>query len=164
MNFEQIDQQSLENLREYLKTRSSEEISAIFEDIRKILKGREFREEFSGSGEYEGAYSERMNRNNSQQNAFRKFSKTISSGKERLIKVSQSASSTAFFLASEGKESIKISSKKINEKWNNLSPKERKMISGILIAMIEIGILKGTTKSTRAALAFLLGIYRRQTP
>ena len=164
MNSEKIDQQTLENLKEYLKTRSNEEISAIFEDIRTILGGRESKEEFSGSGGKKEAYFEEMNRGNSQRNLFGNFSETVSSGKERLIRFSKAAPSTAFSLASEGKETFIGSSKKLNEKWNNLSPKDRKMISDILITIIEIGILKGTTRSRRAALAVLLSIYRRQTP
>ena len=164
MSSEQIDQQTLENLKEYLKTRSSEEISAIFEEIRKTLRGRGFREEFSGNEGKKEAYSEEMNRGNSQRNLFGNFSETISSGKERLIRFSKAAPSTAYSLASEGKETFIGSSKKLNEKWNNLSPKDRKMISDILITIIEIGILKGTTRSRRAALAVLLSIYRRQTP
>jgi len=164
MNSEKIDQQTLENLKEYLKTRSNEEISAIFEDIRKTLKGRGFKEDSYGSEENEEAYSETMNRGNSERNLFRNFSETISAGKEKLIRFSKAAPSAAFSLASEGKETFIYSSKELNKKWNNLSPKDRKMISDILITVIEIGILKGTTRSRRAALAVLLSIYRRQTP
>lgn len=164
INPESIDPQTLKNLKKYLKTRSDEEVSQIFEEIYKILEGRGFKAKFSGNGEAGTSYSERTDRNEPGGNAFRNFSKTISSGKERLIRASKIASSRASYLASEGKESIIISSQKLNEKWNNLSPKERKMISEILIAMIEIGILKGSSKSRKAAFAILSSIYRRQTP
>lgn len=164
---ESIDPQTLKNLKEYFKTRSDEEVSLIFEEVNRILESRGFKEKFSRNGENRASYSEGANKNNENEqepNAFRDFSKTISSGKERLIKASKIASSRASCLASEGKETIIISSQKLNQKWTNLSPKERKMISEILIAMIEIGILKGSSKSRKAAFAILSSVYRRQTP
>ena len=71
------------------------------------------------------------------------FRKLLPVERSGIINVSKVASSKASSIASEGKESIMVSSKKLNEKWNNLSPRDRKIISELIVAMIEIGLLKG---------------------
>ena len=86
-------------------------------------------------------------------NAFKVFLETASYGRKRIISASKVASSKASSIASERKESIVDSSKKLNEKWNNLSPRDRKIISELIVAMIEIGLLKGASRSKKAAFA-----------
>jgi hypothetical protein len=125
-NSKSFDSDLLENLREYLKTRSQEEITEIFEEINKILEKR------ASKGELKDPFK----------NAFRVCSKAFSSGKE----------------------SIKVSSTKLNDKWNNLSPGDRKIISEVIITLIEIGLLKSTSKGKKAAFVILSSISRHQTP
>ncbi|MDD2339978.1 MAG: hypothetical protein PHG79_06895 [Methanosarcina sp.] len=96
--------------------------------------------------------------------AFRAFLETASYGKKQIISASKIASSKASSIASEKKESVIDSSKKLNEKWNKQSPGDRKIISELLVAMIEIGLLKGASRSKQAAFAVLSSISRHQTP
>jgi hypothetical protein len=96
--------------------------------------------------------------------AFRICSETASFGKKRIIDVSKVASSKASSIASDGKESIQVSSKILNDKWNNLNPRDRKIISELIITVIEIGLLKNSTRSKQAAFAILSSISRNQTP
>ena len=96
--------------------------------------------------------------------AFRTFSKTASCGRDRIIKISKTVSSKASTIASESKESVKVSSKKLNDKWSNLSPGDRKMISEVIITVIEIGLLKNSTRGKKAAFIVLSSIYKHQTP
>lgn len=96
--------------------------------------------------------------------AFRTFTKTASCGKARVIKISKTVSSKASTIASGGKESVKVSSKKLNDRWSNLSPNDRKMISEVLITVIEIGLLRNSSKGRRAAFVVLSSIYRHQPP
>ncbi|HWR26152.1 MAG TPA: hypothetical protein VN278_07910 [Methanosarcina sp.] len=164
LNSGSIDPKTLEKLKEYLKTRSQEEISEIFEEICRILEDRT-----SGRGSQKASgneipINERGRIKEFSRNAFRTISRTVSCGKKRIIKVSKAASLKASSIASEGKESIVDSSQKLNEKWNNLSPRDRKIISELIIAMIEIGLLKNSTKGKKAAFAILSSISRRQTP
>ncbi len=161
---ETIDSELLEKLKDYLKTRSQEEISEISEEIRKILENRASADKFNSTGGNEAHYSEKLNIKEISKAAFEVFSKTASCGKKQIIKVSKVASSKASSIASEGKESIKISSKKFNKKWSDLSPRDRKIISELIIAMIEIGVLKGASRSRQAAFAILSSICRHQTP
>jgi hypothetical protein len=133
-NSESIDPDLLENLREYLKTRSQEEITEIFEEINKILEKK------ASKGELKETLK----------NAFRVCSET--------------ASSKASSIASNGKESLKVSSKMLSNKWNNLSPGDRKIISEVIITLIEIGLLKSSSKGKKAAFVILSSISRHQTP
>jgi hypothetical protein len=105
-----------------------------------------------------------MNIKENLKNAFRFCSETASLGMERIINVSKAASSTASSIASDGKESIKVSSRMLNNKWNELSPRDRKIISELLIALIEIGLLRSSSKGKKAAFAILSSISRHQTP
>jgi hypothetical protein len=167
-NSESIDPDLLEKLREYLKTRSQEEISEIFEEIRKILENRaskgENKGEFNNSRGRRTHYNEEVNIRENLKSALRFCSETASLGMERIINISKVASSTASSITSGGKESIKISSKMLTDKWNDLSPRDRKIISEVIIALIEIGLLKSSSKGKRAAFAILSSISRRQTP
>ena len=161
---ETIDSELLENLREYLKTRSREEIFEIYEEIRRILENRASSGRFNNIWGLGAQHNEKLNIREVSRAAFEIFSKTASCGKRQIIRVSKVASSKASSIASEGKESIKISSKKFNEKWSDLSPRDRKIISELIITVIEIGILKGASRSRQAAFAVLSSIYRHQTP
>ncbi|MDQ1251886.1 MAG: hypothetical protein QG646_997 [Euryarchaeota archaeon] len=166
-NSNSFDPELLDKLREYLKTRSQEEISEIFEEIRKILENRASKgkseSEFSNiMGEV--PYNERRNIRENIRSIFRFCSETASRGKKRIISVSKVVSSAASSIASDGKESIKVSSRELNKKWNELSPSDRKIISELIIAVIEIGLLKGSSKSRKAAFAILSSITRHQTP
>jgi hypothetical protein len=164
LDSESIDQETLESLREYLKTRSQEEISEIFEDVRKILESRGSESNFRRASGEEIPINKRARIKKISENAFKVFLETASYGRERIIKASKAASSKASSIASEGKESIMDSSKKVNKKWNNLSPRDRKIISELIVAMIEIGLLKGAGRSKQAAFAILSSISRHQTP
>lgn len=97
-------------------------------------------------------------------NAFKVFLETASYGRKCITSVSKVASAKAFSMASEGKESIFDSSKKLNEKWNNLSSIDRKIISELLVAVIEIGLLKRASRNKQAAFSVLSSISRHQTP
>lgn len=163
-NSEPIDSDLLEKVREYLKTRSEEEISEIFREVRKILESRGYESDFRKASGKEIPINQRARLKKISENAFKVFLETASYGKKQIISASKVASSKASTIASEGKESIVDSSKKINEKWNDLSPRDRKMISELIVAMIEIGLLKGASRSKKAAFAVLSSISRRQTP
>ena len=170
--FESIDPELLEKLKEYLKTRSHEEISEIFEEIRKILESRasKGKSKAKSNGEFNNSkgrrmpYKEEVNIRENLKSAFRFCSETASLGVERIISISKIASSTASSIASDGKESIKISSKMLNNKWNDLSPRDRKIISEVIIALIEIGLLRSSSRGKKAAFAILSSISRHQTP
>lgn len=163
-NSESIDSDLLEKLREYLKTRSEEEISEIFREVRKTLESRGYESDFRKASGEEIPINQRARLKKISENAFKVFLETASYGRKQIINASKVASSKASTIASEGKESIVDSSKKINEKWNNLSPRDRKIISELIVAMIEIGLLKGASRSKQAAFAVLSSISRRQTP
>lgn len=159
-----INSDLMEKLREYLKTRSEEEISEIFEEVRKILESRGSESDFRKASGEEIPINQRARLKKISKNAFKVFMETASYGRKQIISASKVASSKASSIASEGKESIVDSSKKLNEKWNNLSPRDRKIISELIVAMIEIGLLKGASRSKQAAFAVLSSISRRQTP
>ncbi len=91
-------------------------------------------------------------------------SEKASYGRKQIKSASKVASSKASSIASERKESVINVSKNLNERWNNLSPGDRKIISELLVAMIEIGLLKGASRSKQAAFAVLSSISRHQTP
>lgn len=164
LNSGSIDSQLLEKLREYLKTRSEEEISEIFEEVRKILESRGYKNDFRNAAGEDIPINQRARIKRISKNAFKIFLETASYGSERIVSASKVASSKASSIASEGKESIVDSSKKLNEKWNNLSPRDRKIISELIVAVIEIGLLKGASRSKQAAFAVLSSISRHQTP
>ena len=164
LNSKPIDSGVVENLREYLKTRSHEEISEIFEEIRKILESRVSERDFREVSEEGIPINKKTKIKEISKNAFNFFSETASCGKQRIISASKVASSKASALASERTESIMDSSKKLNEKWNNLSPRDRKIISELIITMIEIGLLKNSTRGKKATFAILSSISRHQTP
>jgi len=164
LDSESIEPELLESLREYLKTRSQEEISEIFEEVRKILESRGSEDNFRKASGEEIPINQRERIKKISKDAFRTLLETASYGRERLVSVSKTASSKASSIASERKESIASSSRKLNEKWNNLSPRDRKIISELIVAMIEIGLLKGASRSKRAAFAILSSISRHQTP
>jgi hypothetical protein len=160
----ELDSELIENLREYLRTRSKEEITEIFEEIRKILESRTSEGRFSGDSSGGSHAYEKEWMKEIPGRAFRTFSKTASCGKDRVIKISKIVSSKASTIASEGKESVKGSSKKLNDKWSNLSPGDRKMISELLITVIEIGLLKNSARGKKAVFVVLSSIYKHQTP
>ena len=164
LNSGSIDPELLENLREYLRTRSQEEISEIFEEVRKILESRGSESDFRKTAREEIPINQRARIKKISKDAFRAFLETASYGKKQIISASKIASSKASSIASEKKESVIDSSKKLNEKWNKLSPGDRKIISELLVAMIEIGLLKGASRSKQAAFAVLSSISRHQTP
>lgn len=159
-----IDSEILKKLREYLRTRSEEEISEIFEEVRKILENRGYESDFWKASGEEIPRNQRTRIKKISKNAFKVILETASYGRKQIISVSKAASSKASSIASEGKESIVDSSKKLNEKWNNLSPRDRKIISEVIVAMIEIGLLKGASRSKKAAFSILSSISRHQTP
>ncbi|AAM03705.1 hypothetical protein [Methanosarcina acetivorans] len=160
----ELDPELIENLREYLRTRSEEEITEIFEEIRKILESRTSEGRFSGDSMGGSSACEKIRMKEIPGRAFRTFTKTASCGKARVIKISKTVSSKASTIASGGKESVKVSSKKLNDRWSNLSPNDRKMISEVLITVIEIGLLRNSSKGRRAAFVVLSSIYRHQPP
>ena len=160
----ELDSELIENLREYLRTRSKEEITEIFEEIRKILESRTSEGRFSGTPLKDSYAYEKEWMKDIPGRAFRAFSKTASCGKDRVIEISKTVSSKASTIASESKESVKGSSKKLNDKWSNLSPGDRKMISEVIITVIEIGLLKNSTRGRKAAFVVLSSIYKHQTP
>jgi len=164
LNSGSIDPELLEKLREYLRTRSEEEIGEIFEEVRKILESRGSESDFRRASGKEIPINQRARIKRISKNAFKVFLETASSGRERIVSASKAVSSKASSITSEGKESLVGSSKKLNEKWNNLSPRDRKIISELIVAMIEIGLLKGASRSKQAAFAVLSSISRRQTP
>jgi len=160
----ELDSELINNLREYLRTRSKEETTEIFEEIRKILKSRTSESRFSGdSSGGSHAYEKEWIKEISGR-AFRTFSKTASCGKDRIIRISKTVSSKASAIASESQESVKVSSKKLNDKWSNLSPGDRKLLSEVIITVIEIGLLKNSTKGKKAAFVVLSSICKHQTP
>lgn len=161
---DELDSDLLDNLREYLRTRSKEEIDEIFEEIRKTLEDRT-----SGSGffenRWESAYAyEKTRMKEIPGKAFKTFSRTACCGRDQILKFSKTVSSKASDMASEGKESIKASSKILNEKWGNLSPSDRKLISDTIIAVIELGLLKNSTKGKKAAFVVLSSIVNHKAP
>jgi len=160
----ELDPELIENLREYLRTRSKEEITEIFEEIRKILESRTAESRFSENSTGGFSAYEKVRMKEIPGRAFRTFSKTASCGKARVIKISKTVSSKASTIASGGKESVKVSSKKLNEKWSNLSPNDRKMISEVLITVIEVGLFRNSSRGRRAAFVVLSSIYRHQPP
>lgn len=103
---EPIDSELLEKLREYLKTRSQEEISEIFEEIHRILESRASKGEFNNSQGKETPYNGKVKIKETLKIAFRICSETASFGKKRIIDVSKVASSKASSIASDGKESL----------------------------------------------------------
>jgi hypothetical protein len=164
---ESIDPELLKNLREYLKTRSQAEISEIFEEVRKLLESRTSEGKYSYGGGKGTPYSEKFSvkdLSDFSKKAFAVFRKTASYGKMKIVDASKVASSKASSIASEGKESIKISSEKFNRQWNNLSPRDQKIITEMIITMIEFGLLKGASRSRKAAFAVLSSVYRHQNP
>jgi len=163
-NSESIDPELLEKLKEYLKTRSQEEISEIFEEIRKILESRASKGEFNNNRRRGTPFNEKVNTRENLKNAFKFCSETASLGMERIINVSKAASQTASSLTACGKKSIRVSSKMLNDKWSDLSPRDRKIISEVVIALIEVGLLRSSSKGKRAAFAVLSSLSRRQTP
>lgn len=160
----ELDSELLENLREYLRTRSKEEIAEIFEEIRKTLESRASEGRLYGNLWKDTLAYEKMRMKEIPERAFRTFSRTACCGKDRIIRISKTVSSKASTIAFESKESVKVSSKKINDKWNNLSPRDRKMISEVIITVIEVGLLKNSTKGKKAAFIVLSSIYKHQTP
>jgi hypothetical protein len=161
---EPIDSELLEKLREYLKTRSHDEISEIFEEVHKILESRASESKFNNSHRKEIPDKEKVKIKETLKSAFRICSETASFGKKQIINASKSASLKASSIASERKESLKVSSKKLNDKWSNLSPGDRKIISELIITVIEIGLLKNSSRGKQATFAILSSISRRQTP
>jgi hypothetical protein len=159
-----IDSDTLEKIREYLRTRSHEEISEIFEEVRKILESRGSESNFRKASGEEIPINQRARIKMLSENAYKIFLETASYGRKRIVSASKAASLKASSIASERKETIIDSSKKLNEKWNNLSPRDRKIISELIVAVIEIGLLKGASRSKQAAFAVLSSISRHQTP
>lgn len=161
---DELDSELLENLREYLRTRSKEEITEIFEEIRKTLEERTSKSGFSENFRENTSADEKMRIKEIPERAFRTFSKTACLGKDQVVKISKAVSSKASAIASEGKESVKVSSKKLNDRWSNLSPGDRKLISETIITVIELGLLKKFSRGKKAAFVVLSSIYRHQTP
>ncbi len=168
LNSRSIDPELIDNLREYFRTRSQQEVSEIFEEVRKILESREFEGGFQKAAEEEIPINQRTRIKKISKDAFKAFletaSETASYGRKQIKSASKVASSKASSIASERKESVINVSKNLNERWNNLSPGDRKIISELLVAMIEIGLLKGASRSKQAAFAVLSSISRHQTP
>lgn len=164
LDSESIDSETLKNLREYLRTRSREEISEIFEEVHKILESRGSESNFRDASGEEIPINQRARIKKISKDALKIFLETASYGRKHIVSASKTASSMASSIAYEGKESIIDSSKKFNKKWNTLSPRDRKIISELIIAMIEIGLLKGASRSKQAAFAVLSNISRHQTP
>src|SRR5690606_12539402 len=128
-----------------LRTISREEISEIFEEVRKILESRGSESNFRDASGEEIPINQRARIKEISKDALKIFLEMASYGRKHIVSASKTASSMASSIASCGKESIMDSSKKFNEKWNNLSPRDRKIISELIIAMIEIGLLKGAS-------------------
>jgi len=160
----ELDSELLENLREYLRTRSNEEITEIFEEIRKTLEDRTSKSGFSGNRWEDAPAYEKTRMKDISGKAFRTFSKTACCGKDQILKISKTVSSKASAIASEGRESVKASSKILNDRWSNLSPRDRKLISETIITVIELGLLKNSTRGKKAAFVVLSSIYKHQTP
>lgn len=161
---DEVDSELLDNLREYLRTRSKEEITEIFEEILKTLEERSSEGEFSENRWKNTSDYEKVKMKEIPGRAFRTFSKTACCGKDQILKFSKAVSSKASTIASEGRESVKISSKILNEKWSNLSPRDRKLISDTILTVIELGLLKNSTRGKKAAFIVLSSIYNHKAP
>lgn len=114
-NSESIDSEILENRKGYLKTNSQEEISEIFEDVHKILEGRDSQSRFQKASEEEIPINKKKKIKNITRNAFRSFSETASCRKKQIIGFSRVAISKASSIASERTESRISAPKKLNE-------------------------------------------------
>lgn len=163
-NSEPIDPELLEKFREYLKTRSQEEVSEIVEEINRILERRASKGEFNNSRGSETTCNGHVKVKKILRSAFRICSEAVSFGKKRIMNISKVAFSKASSMTSDGKESIKVSSKILNDKWSNLNPTDRKIISELIITMIEIGLLRNSSRGKKAGFAILSSISRHQTP
>ncbi|AAM31225.1 hypothetical protein [Methanosarcina mazei] len=161
---DEVDSELLDNLREYLRTRSKEEITEIFEEIRKTLEERRSDGEFSGNHWKNSSGYEKVRMKEIPGRAFRTFSKTACCGRDQILKFSKVVSSKASIIASEGKESVKVSSKILNEKWSNLSPRDRKLIADTIISVIELGLLKNSSRGKQAAFVILSSICNHKSP
>jgi hypothetical protein len=112
------------------------------------LEGRASKRRFQKASEEEIPINKKKKIKDISRATFRLFPETSYCGKKRIISGSRVASSRASSIASERTESIICSSKKLTEKWNNLSPGDSKIISESIVAMIEIWLLNSTeTKS-----------------
>lgn len=161
---DELDSELLGNLREYLRTRSKEELTEIFEEIRKTLEDRTSGSGFSEDHWKSSSAYEKIRMKEIPGKAFRTFSKTACCGRDQVLKFSKSISSKASEIASEGKESVKASSKIFNEKWSNLSPRDRKLISDTILTVIELGLLRNSTKGKKAAFVVLSSILSHKAP
>ncbi|MDI9395540.1 MAG: hypothetical protein QM426_09050 [Euryarchaeota archaeon] len=159
---DEVDSELLENLGEYLRTRSKEEITEIFEEIRKTLEERASKIGFSENLREKTSADEKMRMKEIPGRAFRTFSKTACLGKDQVLKISKAVSSKASAIASEGKESVKVSSKILNDSWSNLGPGDRKLISETIITVLELGLLKKSSRCKKTAFVVLSGLYRHQ--
>lgn len=147
------DVESVENLIEYLKTCSSEELSDIFDELLRIMERKGAGSECpkgSGTGP-RGGKKERVREIS--KNVFENLSRIASREGSRIKEVSKSATSKASRVAYENKDSVKEVSGKIYCRLRYSSPEERKMI---LMFLLQVIILKKPTLGKNPAFLLLL--------
>ena len=147
------DGESVENLIEYLKTCSSEELSAIFDELLRIMERKGAGSKCprgAGTGT-RGGKKERVREIS--QNVFENLSRAALRGGSKIKDVSKSAGSKASRLAHDNKDSVKEASEKIYCRLRYSSPEERKMI---LMFLVQVIILKKPTLAKNPAFILLL--------
>lgn len=102
------------------------------------MEGRAFKCRFQKASEEKIPINKKKKIKDISRNTFRLFLETAYCGKKRIISDSRAASPKASSIAPERTESIICSSKKLTEKWNNLSLGDSKIIFESIVAMIEI--------------------------
>ncbi len=147
------DGESVENLVEYLKACSNEELSDVFEELLRIMERKGAGSECpkgAGTGP-RGDKKERMGEIS--KNVFENLSRIASREGSRIKKVSKSATSKASRLAYENKDSVKEVSEKIYCRLRYSSPEERKMI---LMFLLQVIVLKKPALGKNPAFLLLL--------
>lgn len=147
------DGEPVENLIEYLKTCSSEELSDIFDELLRIMERKGAGSECpKGAGKgTRGGKTERVRVIS--QNVFENLSRIASREGSRIKEASKSAGSKASRLAHDNKDSVKEVSEKIYCRLKYSSPDERKMI---LMFLLQIIVLKKPTLGKNPAFLLLL--------
>jgi len=143
----------VENLIEYLKNCSSEELSAIFDELLRIMERKGAGSECpkgAGAGAH-GGKKERVREIS--KNVFENLSRIASREGSRIKEASKSAGSKASRLAYDNKDSVKEVSERIYCRLRYSSPEERKMI---LMFLLQIIILKKPTLGKNPAFLLLL--------
>lgn len=145
------DNESIENLIEYLRSRPSEELSEIFVYLSRILEGENDECEFMGETGEDESTGKKESIKEISKNVFGVLSSKACREKERIQNISKNASINASRVAFERKESAKKASSKIYNRVKNSSPAEREFI----LILLEIAILRKPSTGRSAALSIL---------